>query len=179
MFEQGTATNLLREVEGVLVPAGTPISLPEGMPVQITQALGNSITLYVNGNLVRVAASEADALGLESFEDDPKARLKATEQSVMSELKKVFDPEIPVNVVDLGLIYDVKISDRDNNKKFINVTMTLTAPGCGMGPYIAQDVESTCLSFEDVIDAHIDVVFDPPWSQEMMTEEARLTLGLI
>ena len=179
MFEQGQSTSLLRELEGVLVPAGTPITLPEGMPVQITQALGNSITLYVNGNLVRVKASDSDALGLETSSEDNEVLSCATEESVMRQLKKVYDPEIPVNIVDLGLIYDVKVSINDKGLKLINVVMTLTAPGCGMGPYIAQDVEATCKSFLDVHDAHIDVVFDPPWSQEMMTEQARLTLGLI
>ena len=165
-------------MEGILVPAGTPINLPAGMPVQITQAMGHHATLYVNGNLVRLSMKDADALGMEPAESDQKVFDRATEQTVMSELKKVFDPEIPVNIVDLGLIYDVKISQKDEGK-FLNVTMTLTAAGCGMGPYIASDVEAVCLSFKDVIDAHIDVVFDPPWSQEMMTEEAKLTLGLI
>ena len=178
MFQTGQTVSLFREVDGVLVPDGTPITLPEGMPVQITQALGNSITLYVNGNLVRLDKSNSDAVGLEATPEDSSIKAAATEKSVMAELKKVYDPEISVNIVDLGLIYDVKVSDAEDGKKFVHVTMTLTAAGCGMGPYIAQDVESTCKSFDDVVDAHIDVVFDPPWSKDMMTEEARLILGL-
>lgn len=179
MFETGQSIALLREVEGVLIPAGTAICLPEGMPVQITQALGNSLTLYVNGNLVRIPVKERTALGLDEPDTDIEQLACASESSVMAQLRSVYDPEIPVNIVDLGLIYDVKISHNTDGSKFINVIMTLTAPGCGMGPYIAQDVEAVCLSFSDVKDAHIDVVFDPPWSQEMMSEQARLTLGLI
>lgn len=180
MFAQGQQVALQREVEGVLVPAGTPITLPEAMTVQVTQALGHFITLFVNGNLVRISAKDSDAVGLEPVERDKESLSSATDESVIKELSKVYDPEIPVNVVDLGLIYDVNITlDKTTKKKFVEVTMTLTAPGCGMGPYIAQDVETTCLAFEDVADAHIHVVFDPPWSSEMMTEQAKLILGLI
>ena len=180
MFEQTTQTILTRDVEGLLIPAGTPILLPAGMEVQITQALGHSITLFVNGNLVRIYSKDADAVGRElasmkhSFNEDDEL----TEASVMSALKNVYDPEIPVNIVDLGLIYDCKLTDVPEGIA-IEITMTLTAPGCGMGPVLAQDVEAVCKSFPRVTNAHINVIFDPPWNHEMMTEAAKLQLGLI
>jgi probable FeS assembly SUF system protein SufT len=179
MFNKGKQVLLTRDVEGLLIPAGTPIVLPEGMPVQITQSLGHSITLFVNGNLVRLYGHDADSVGIvlvDSLHKDYEGPL--SELHVMLALKQVFDPEIPVNIVDLGLIYDCLIHSRTEGF-FINIKMTLTAPGCGMGPILAQDVERVCKSFKNVYDAHIDVVFDPPWNHSMMSEAAKLELGLI
>jgi probable FeS assembly SUF system protein SufT len=179
MFEQAKTAILSRDVEGILIPAGTPIVLPEGMPIQITQALGHSFTLFVNGNLVRLYGHDADAIGMkkpEAIQQSDQTTL--TELDVMQALRHVFDPEIPVNIVDLGLIYDCILESHEAGI-YITIKMTLTAPGCGMGPVLAQDVERVCKSFNNVYDAHIDVVFDPPWNHEMMTEAAKLQLGLI
>jgi probable FeS assembly SUF system protein SufT len=179
MFENAKQVTLSRDVEGLLIPAGTPIVLPEGMSVQITQALGHSLTLFVNGNLVRLYGHDADAVGIvlsNEVQHDDQATL--TEAHVMTALRQVFDPEIPVNIVDLGLIYDCLIEERELGF-FVNIKMTLTAPGCGMGPILAQDVERVCKSFKGVYDAHIDVLFDPPWTHDMMSEAAKLQLGLI
>lgn len=177
MFEHLPFETLQRDVEGLLIPAGTPLLLPQGLSVRVTQHLGNSLTIYVNGNLVRLYGQDADALGrdvappLESTHQGP-----LTEKDVMMALKQIYDPEIPVNIVDLGLIYNCAITSSDKGD-FVHITMTLTSAGCGMGPILAQDVERSCLSFPSVYDAHIDVVFDPAWSQEMMSEAAKLELG--
>jgi probable FeS assembly SUF system protein SufT len=177
MFEHIPYETLLRDVEGLLIPAGTPIVLPAGLTVRVTQSLGTSLTLYVNGNLVRVYARDADALGREPQElQSFNHQGPLTEQHVMQALKDIYDPEIPVNIVDLGLIYNCEITSSDKGD-FVKITMTLTSAGCGMGPILAQDVETCCLSFPSVYDAHIDVVFDPPWNQQMMSEAARLELG--
>ncbi len=179
MFDNSPEVELSRDVEGLLIPAGTPILLPAGMFVRITQSMGHSITVFVNGNLIRLYSKDADAVGktppsisMGNFEG------RLTEGVVMDALRNIYDPEIPVNIVDLGLIYDCILSENEKGI-FINVTMTLTAPGCGMGPVLAQDVEAVCKSFPNVYDAHIDVVFDPPWTHDMMTDAAKLQLGLI
>ncbi|NBV27849.1 putative Fe-S cluster assembly protein SufT [bacterium] len=179
MVQQSKTAILSRDVEGVLIPAGTPIVLPEGMPVQITQALGHSLTLFVNGNLVRLYGHDADAVGYDfSVPAINNENGSLTEGDVMTALRNIYDPEIPVNIVDLGLIYDCEIQNHEKGI-FLKMTMTLTAPGCGMGPILAQDVERVCKSFKNVYDAHVDVVFDPPWRHDMMTEAAKLQLGLI
>lgn len=177
MFEHLPFETLQRDVEGLLIPAGTPIILPQGLTVRVTQHLGNSLTVYVNGNLVRLYGQDADALSRQVMpckEREHEGPL--TEKDVILALKEIYDPEIPVNIVDLGLIYNCEISSSDKGD-FIHITMTLTSAGCGMGPILAQDVERTCLNFPSVYDAHIDVVFDPPWSQAMMSEAAKLELG--
>lgn len=179
MFEHLPFETLKRDVEGLLIPAGTPLLLPAGLDVRVTQELGNSLTIYVNGNLVRLYGEDADALGRDLPQeitvnhDGP-----LNEKDVMQALKQIYDPEIPVNIVDLGLIYNCEIKPAEGQKgDFVHVTMTLTSAGCGMGPILAQDVERTCLSFPSVVDAHIDVVFDPAWSQDMMSEAAKVELG--
>ena len=177
MFEHLPYEPLKRDVEGLLIPAGTPLLLPEGLSVRVTQELGNSLTIYVNGNLVRLYGDDADALGRELPQQASiNHQGPLTDKDVVQALKQIYDPEIPVNIVDLGLIYDCVIKS-DEKGDFVHVTMTLTSAGCGMGPILAQDVERTCLSFPSVHDAHIDVVFDPAWSQDMMTEAAKLDLG--
>ena len=169
-----------RDVEAKLVPSGTAIQIPEGTFVTLTQALGGSFTVAVNGNLARIDGMDADVIG----EDTPESQFQTpgdgsiSEDQVWEAMRDCYDPEIPVNVVDLGLIYDCKVwSDSDGNHAYI--LMTLTAPGCGMGPVIADDVKTKVEAVPNVDDAEVELTFDPPWSSEMLTEEAKLELGLI
>ena len=173
------AIKLARDVEGLLIPAGSPIWLTQGTSVQLTQALGSSFTVFTDGQLVRIYGSDADAISKEfppSFQIPPGQSISP--ELVVSALRGVFDPEIPVNIVDLGLLYDCHLEAVEKGFK-VWIVMTLTAPACGMGPILAQDVERIARQFEGVADVHIDVVFDPPWSHDMMTPAAKLELGLL
>lgn len=167
---------LERDTDAVLIPAGQPVRIPGGTEVVITQALGGSFTVFVNGNLARIEAKDADALGVEIEQQDtaPKtADGPVDPEQVWAQLKTVYDPEIPVDIVELGLIYDLKIEDHT-----VKVVMTLTAPGCGMGEYIAADVEQKVRSVDNVLDAKIELTFDPPWDRTMMSDAAKLALGM-
>lgn len=167
---------LERDTDAVLIPAGQPVRIPGGTEVVITQALGGSFTVFVNGNLARIEAKDADALGVEIEQTDatPKtADGPVDEEQVWAQLKTVYDPEIPVDIVELGLIYDLKVEDHT-----VKVVMTLTAPGCGMGEYIAADVEQKVRSVDNVLDAKIELTFDPPWDRTMMSDAAKLALGM-
>jgi probable FeS assembly SUF system protein SufT len=170
---------LSRDVEGLIIPSGSPIWMKAGTDVQLTQALGSSFTIFTEGQLVRLYGKDADAISKPqpaSFKVPPGQVL--TPEMMVTALRSVFDPEIPVNIVDLGLIYDCHLEQMEAGVKAW-IVMTLTAPACGMGPILAQDVESIAKQFDDVIDVHIDVVFDPPWSHDMMTQAAKLELGLL
>jgi len=169
-----------RDCNGYLIPSGKKIKLKGGTKVKITQSLGGDFTLYVNGNLVKIAGFDADAIG-QKIENKPKNSDLHTfdEQIIWDVLKTCFDPEIPVNIVDLGLVYDLKYQQLDSMLYFINVKMTLTAPGCGMGPVIAQDVETKINNLNFVGDVLVEVVWEPLWNQDMMTEEAKLKLGML
>ncbi len=170
---------LTRDVEGLLIPSGSPIWLHAGTQVQLTQALGSSFSIFTAGHLVRLYGKDADAIGKIApslFSLPPGQPLSP--EFVVSALRSVFDPEIPVNIVDLGLVYDCHLESLPDGIK-IWVIMTLTAPACGMGPILAQDVERIAGMFPGVIDVHVDVVFDPPWSHDMMTLAAKLELGLL
>lgn len=176
---------LARDCEAVLIPAGTPILLPEGTPVVITQALGGNYTVNVNGNLAQVAARDADALG---FEVSDPARTTPTpggangavdEELLWDQMRTCYDPEIPINIVDLGLIYDCIVTPVNAGGNRVDVVMTLTAPGCGMGEFLAQDVRAKLASIPNVTDVHVELTFDPPWNQEMMSEAARLETGML
>lgn len=171
---------LNRDIMGVLVPSGAGIMLPKGSEVTITQSLGNSFTLNVYGNLVRVESKDADALGQQVHDplnDLPKdASIK---DKVWVQLRTVYDPEIPVNIADLGLIYDCDIEKLKDNTHHVAIQMTLTAPGCGMGPVIVEDVKAKVLAISEVCDVQVEMVFDPPWDREMMSESAKLELGLL
>ena len=171
---------LSRECDGVLIPSGEPIKLKKGTPVKITQSLGGYFTLYVNGNLVKLDGEFSDAIG-EKIETIKESNKNNTfdETLIWDQLKTCYDPEIPVNVVDLGLIYDLYCEKLSDNEYYIKVKMTLTAPGCGMGPAIAADVEYKIKSLHFVKDILVELVWDPTWSQDMMTEEAKLKLGMI
>ncbi|MEK7685608.1 MAG: putative Fe-S cluster assembly protein SufT [Verrucomicrobiota bacterium] len=178
-------TTLTRDVEGALVPFGTKVTLQKGEQAYITQSLGGSYTIIVNGNMFRVAEKDADALGFEvaarpARPTDQRRTLEALEQDVWNQLKTCYDPEISVNIVDLGLIYDCRLTLTGQDSSYrADVKMTLTAPGCGMGPTLAQDVQNKLLSIEEITEADVEVVWDPPWNQSMMSEAAKLQLGLL
>ncbi len=174
---------LSRDVEAAIIPVGTKVTLQKGERAYITQSLGGSYTVVVNGNMFRIEGRDADALGLEvaqnvSTTGGPVSK-DEMEKQIWEQLKTCYDPEIPVNIVDLGLIYDCQVSPQGGNSYTVNVKMTLTAPGCGMGPMLAQDVQNKLLGLEGVDDVAVELVWDPPWNQAMMTEAARLQLGLM
>jgi probable FeS assembly SUF system protein SufT len=176
---------LSRDVEAAVVPVGTKVTLQKGEQAHITQSLGGSYTVIVNGNMFRIADKDADALGLE-VQAQPAAvpaggpvTQEQLEKQVWEALKTCYDPEIPVNIVDLGLIYDCHLTPAGENNFKADVKMTLTAPGCGMGPTLAQDVQNKLLNLEPIDEANVELVWDPPWNQGMMTEAAKLQLGLM
>lgn len=173
---------LQRDCDAVLIPEGTPISLTEGSLVYVTQALGGSVTVNVNGNLARVAAANVDALGLTAAEmpadNAPISGDGSVDDDLLWEqLSTCYDPEIPINIVELGLIYrcEVMPSERGNR---VEIDMTLTAPGCGMGPFLVEDVRAKVFQVPNVGEVEVELVFDPPWNPEMMSEAARLETGL-
>jgi probable FeS assembly SUF system protein SufT len=171
---------LQRDCIAAMVPSGARIMLHEGTEVTITQSLGNSFTVNVYGNLARIEGAEADALGKEPVDFyadlDPNASL---EDKVIEVMRHVYDPEIPVNIVDLGLIYGVSVKALDAGKHVVSINMTLTAPGCGMGPVIADNVKSLVSSLAEVDAVEVDFVFEPAWERSMMSETAQLQLGLL
>jgi len=175
---------LTRDVEASVVPVGTKVTLQKGETAHITQSLGGSYTVVVNGNMFRIADKDADALGLEMQAQPVAASAgpvtqEQLEKQVWEALKTCYDPEIPVNVVDLGLIYDCHLTPIGADNYKAEVKMTLTAPGCGMGPVLAQDVQNKLISIEPIDEANVELVWDPPWNQGMMTEAAKLQLGLM
>ena len=173
---------LERDVTAVIIPIGESVTLREGTSGFITQALGGSFTVYVEGNLFRVAGADADALGMEPVAppDIPEnATDKDIEAVIWEQLKTCFDPEIPVNIVDLGLIYRCEIEPRPDGQRSVKVDMTLTAPGCGMGEILVQDAQEKIAVIPTVADVRVELVFDPPWNQSMMSDEARLQTGLM
>jgi probable FeS assembly SUF system protein SufT len=174
---------LARDVEAAIIPIGTKVTLQKGESAYITQSLGGTYTVVVNGNMFRIEGKDADALGLQapvkaSTNGGPVSQ-ETLEKQVWEELRSCYDPEIPVNIVDLGLIYDCHLTVLDGGSHRVEVKMTLTAPGCGMGPMLAQDVQNRLLGLEGVDDVAVELVWDPPWNQAMMTEAAKLQLGLM
>jgi probable FeS assembly SUF system protein SufT len=173
---------LERDVSAVIIPAGETLTLREGTPGFITQALGGSFTVYIEGNLFRIAGADADALGKEP-ELPPAIPENATdsdiEEVIWNQLRTCFDPEIPVNIVDLGLIYRCEVTPLPDGQRSISVDMTLTAPGCGMGEILVQDAQEKIAVIPTVADVRVELVFDPPWNQSMMSDEARLQTGLM
>jgi probable FeS assembly SUF system protein SufT len=170
-----------RECEARLVPAGTEIMIPKNTFVTITQSLGGTFTVAVNGNLARIEGKDADALGktveLEEFEIPADGSVN--EDHVWAAIRQCYDPEIPVNVVELGLIYECKIRpDKDNNYT-VYIKMTLTSAGCGMGPTIVEDIRTKVSQVPGVTNVDIELVFEPPWNNEMLSDEAKLELGLL
>ena len=173
---------LERDVSAVIIPAGESVTLRAGTTGFLTQALGGSFTVYIEGNLFRVAGTDADALGKEPV-PPPVIPENATdsdiEQVIWNQLRTCYDPEIPVNIVDLGLIYRCEVSPMPDGERRVEVDMTLTAPGCGMGDILVQDAQEKIAVIPTVGDVRVWLVFDPPWNQSMMSEEARLQTGLM
>jgi probable FeS assembly SUF system protein SufT len=170
---------LLRDCDAIQIPSGDPLILPQGTSVIITQMLGGTFTVATNTGLARIDEKDADALGLEKGAQPAVAVVAdgPTEEAVWNQLKTVFDPEIPVNVVDLGLIYDCQVISNEGIQE--RVKMTLTAPGCGMGPTIAADARAKILAIPGVETAEVELVWDPPWNQGMISEAGRMKLGLV
>ncbi len=173
---------LSRDVRGIRIPEGMPSVLPAGKRVRITQSLGGSYTVVTDrGEMVRLEDRDADAIGREAAGLPTAAQSGSLEERIWAQLRTCYDPEIPVNVVDLGLIYSCDLAPATGEIEGLNdvrVLMTLTAPGCGMGPVLADDIKRKIESLPGVARADVDVVWDPPWNQGMMTEAARLELGM-
>lgn len=172
--------SVLRDCPARAVPSGTPITLSKNTFVTITQARGGNYTVSHRGNLARVDGTDADALGLETeiLQFDVVEGDAPQEEHVWTVLKTIYDPEIPVNIVDLGLIYQVDIMEKSPGHDVVNVTMTLTSPTCGMGQVLANDVRYRLNKVPNVDDVSVNIVFDPPWSRENISEEAQLELGI-
>mgnify|MGYP001281450841 CR=1 FL=1 len=171
-----------RDCDAILVPVGDKVKLLKGTKVRITQSLGGDYTLSVGGNLVKVSGIDSDAIGIDnsSTKNHDFGDIKiASEDMIWDQLKTCYDPEIPVNIVDLGLIYKLKIESNDTESIRVIIDMTLTAPGCGMGPAIAGDADTKVRSLPGVSDVTVNVVWEPVWDQSMMTEEAKLQLGML
>ena len=169
---------LIRDVEANMVPSGDKVTLVAGNLVQITQSLGGNYTIVINGNMAQISAKNADALGIEvEMPDSDSISSEFSEQLIWDQLKTCYDPEIPVNIVELGLIYDLNIKDGEKGKK-IEIKMTLTAPGCGMGPIISDEVDRKVNALEDVENVNVELVWEPQWNQGMMSEAAQLELGM-
>jgi len=173
-----TSVELKRDCAAVQIPAGTTITLPAGTTVNITQTLGGSYTIHAPGGLFRIAPQDADALGLERPTETTAAAGEVDEKMVWDTLRSCFDPEIPVNIVDLGLVYDLQLAKLAGDHARVYVKMTLTAPGCGMGPAIAGDAQVKLLSLPGVDDARVEIVWEPQWHHSMITPEGRKILGL-
>jgi probable FeS assembly SUF system protein SufT len=180
-YPQNEPVTLSRDCEAVLIPVGEKVTLPEGASGFVTQSLGGSFTVYIEGNLFRVAGIDADAIGKEPIRP-PEVPADATEEEfesvVRDQLRTCYDPEIPINIVDLGLIYRCEITAGDSGQRVVSIQMTLTAPGCGMGDILMEDVREKVEIIPGVERADVELVFDPPWSQSMMSDEARLEAGL-
>ena len=173
---------LTRAVEATLIPQGTPMELAEGENVVITHRLGGNFTIMTENGMFRIKGSDADALGEEiviNEKNEAQVNQGPPEMDALwTVLKKVFDPEIPVNIVDLGLVYSLEVIEEEG-KHIVEMQMTLTAPGCGMGPAIAEDAQNHLETVSGVSEAKVVIVWDPPWDQEMITEEGKMILGLI
>jgi probable FeS assembly SUF system protein SufT len=171
-----------REVKAVAIPAGAEVKLKLGQVGYITQALGGSFTVYIDGNLFRIAGQDADAIGKTSAkapEVPPGASEEDIKNIIWQQLKTCYDPEIPVNIVDLGLVYECDVSKNEDSTRNVAIKMTLTAPGCGMGEVLVQDVRDKVQIVPTVAQANVELVFDPPWNQTMMSDEARLQTGMM
>ena len=174
---------LTRDVIGVLIPQGTKVELPEAAVAHITQALGGSYTVQVQGHLFRIDGMDADALGKakpKGIEMPENATDKEIEQAVWAQLRTVFDPEIPIDIVNLGLVYDCHVLPGVSDiERKASIRMTLTAPGCGMGDTLVEDVKTKVRQIPKVNEVEVELTFDPPWTREMMSEEAQLTAGFM
>ena len=176
------ARTLSRDVEVAAIPYGDKITLTSGTTVHITQSLGGSYTVMTDhGYLVRIEGADADAIGEEPTKPLTAEAVggRSTQELAWDQLKTVFDPEIPVNIVDLGLVYKCQVEPLEDGKEKVEVQFTLTAPGCGMGDFLREDVRGKLLAIPGVGAAEVEVVLDPPWDHSMMSDGARLQLGLM
>ena len=182
--QMNEALTVKRDCEAILIPDGIVIDVPEGSVVFITQALGGNYTVNLNGNLAQIGAKDADALGFDIPEEalikEPAIKPDGSfnEDLVWGQMRTCYDPEIPINVVELGLIYGCKVSKLEDGEHKIDIIMTLTSPGCGMGEFLAADVREKVATIPTVADVEVELAFDPPWNMEMMSEAARLESGL-
>lgn len=180
--QEAKTVTFSRDCEAIMIPQGDKVMVPKDAQGTITQAMGGSFTLYIQGRLVRVDGKDADAIGEQPVEQ-PKLPEGATDEDVealvLEQMKTVFDPEIPINIVDLGLIYKCEFDHSDPKHRKVDIEMTLTAPGCGMGDVLVADVRQRLLQVPTVEEVKVEMVFDPPWSMEHMSEEARLQTGMI
>jgi len=182
MSDTNNIITLSRDVDAHLIPSGARIYLHKDTEVTITQALGSSYTVNIYGNLARIDGKDADAIGREPTKAIPAELPEGTNLNdlVWHQLKTCYDPEIPVNIVDLGLIYNCELIKKPGeNEHRVDIKMTLTAAGCGMGPVLASDVKQKLLALPTVTEVNVELVFDPPWDRSMMSEEAKLELGLL
>ena len=185
-MHENTEFTTSRDVDAIQIPSGNKTTIPEGTPGVVTQTLGGSYTIATYQGLSRIAEKDLDAIGLEkptaadsSTEPLGGDAKPADEKAVWDQLRQCYDPEIPVNIVDLGLVYDCQLTHKPEGGSKVEVKMTLTAPGCGMGPAIAHDAQSKILSIEGVDEADVQLVWDPPWNQNMISEAGRMKLGMI
>ena len=183
MQQESELITIKRDCEAILIPSGDPIKLIKGTHVRITQALGGDYTLFVNGNLVKISGVDSDAIGKKTVKADistieHKPGKPVEEEQVWEQLRTVYDPEIPVNIVELGLVYELNIKS-DDAGSFVHVKMTLTAPGCGMGPAIAMDAEMKIRNIPSIKDVQVEIVWEPMWDRDMMSDEAKLQLGMM
>ena len=168
---------LLRDVDAYMVPSGDEVRLLAGNLVKVTQALGGNYTVIINGNMVQIRSENADALDMDIPKEtisDPSGDI---EKQIWDQLKTCYDPEIPVDIVELGLIYDLSIEDGEAGKK-VGIKMTLTAPGCGMGPVIADEVDRKINGLDGIENVVVELVWEPMWTRDMMSEAAQLELGM-
>ncbi len=180
-MHQVSTVELKRDCAAVQIPAGHTVTLPAGTSVDITQTLGGTFTVHAGGGLFRIAAKDADALGIEAATQNSTpvdSDAEVSEDQVWEVLKSCYDPEIPVNIVDLGLVYEMKLEKVPGGGTTVAVKMTLTAPGCGMGGVIAGDAQQKLLALPGVRDAQVEIVWEPQWHHSMITEQGRRILGL-
>jgi probable FeS assembly SUF system protein SufT len=179
----GSSITLSRDCPAVMIPEGSPVTLAMGTVVYVTQALGGAVTVNANGNLARIASVDVDALGMEpaalpAEHAQGNADGSVDTDLIWEQLSTCYDPEIPVNIVELGLIYRCEVKTGESGRNRVEIDLTLTAPGCGMGPFLVDDVRSKVAQVPNVSDVDIELVFDPPWNQDMMSEVARLETGM-
>ena len=176
---------LSREVTAVQIPSGDSITLPAGTPVVVTQTLGGTYTVATSSGLARISSEDTDALGVDLEAKEEKAAENeamanaSLEEQIWHQMKQVYDPEIPVDIVNLGLVYDCAIDESDPEEVKVHVKMTLTAPGCGMGPVIAADAQARIMTLDNIGEAEVEVVWEPAWNQDMITEEGKMKLGMM
>ena len=175
---------LTRAVEAIQIPYGSKVTIPEGAKVVLTQTLGGSFTVMGSFGLARIDGADGDAIGEKKLESPLAGTEKPADgqapdpELVWTQLRQVYDPEIPVNIVDLGLVYAMDVTPAEGGHR-VDVQMTLTAPGCGMGPAIAADAKSKVMQVPGIVDAEVALVWEPPWNQGMISEEGKMILGLV